>query len=624
MKLESMNLENFQGIRSFKFEPKGRNTIVRGTNGSGKTTLFSAFMWCLFGKDSQGRSDFAIKTLDTTGQAESNIDHSVEVVLSEGDRSWTLKKVLKEKWTKKRGDPKASFTGNTIDHYIDGVPVTKREWDTKIGAIIDEEMFKLLTNPMYFNNLHWQKRRETLLNVCGDVSDGDVIASDKNLSGLPDILGSRTMDEHRKVVASRRKEINDRLKEIPARIDELTKTLAGVQDMARSSIQGRISKLEQELKDMEAGGSDVSLSKRKLELDNELMKIEHDIDKALHVATAEVASQITILQKTLAEHEIALDKADRTRDGYQDIVNKSEQEIGMLRDDWFKVNDQKPSIDSTCPTCGQALPEEEVQAANEKANQKKAFALANINEEGKRMKKRKEDAEKGVEIQSGLIKNLTEELASIKLNLAFLEEKRVAIKAPADLVKKADELKKAIADVSDQILKGDSPIDTTEIRQALQTGRAKLASIDAAEKTADRIEVLKADEKKLAEEFEALEQQMFIMDKFTIAKVSLLDEKINSKFTFAKFKLFESQINEGIKETCITTYNGIPWGAGLNRGSEINIGLDIIRTLSDHFGVTAPCFVDNAEAIVELIEPGGQTIKLFVDGKYNELEVEYD
>ncbi|KKL91692.1 hypothetical protein LCGC14_1892130, partial [marine sediment metagenome] len=76
--------------------------------------------------------------------------------------------------------------------------------------------------------------------------------------------------------------------------------------------------------------------------------------------------------------------------------------------------------------------------------------------------------------------------------------------------------------------------------------QAKLATLDAAEKTKDRIENLKMEERDLGIEFEELEKQIFLMEKFIVAKVGLLEGKINSKFQLARFKLFETQINEGI------------------------------------------------------------------------------
>jgi hypothetical protein len=165
MRLISLTLNNFKGIKSFALKPQGKDINIYGDNATGKTTLADAFMWLLFDKDSQNRKDFQIKTLGQDGEPEHGLEHSVEAVLElENGKRITLKKVFKEKWTKKRGSATAEFTGHTTDHFIDGVPAKKKEYDEKIAEIADEQIFRLLTDPAYFNQqLHWQKRRELLL-----------------------------------------------------------------------------------------------------------------------------------------------------------------------------------------------------------------------------------------------------------------------------------------------------------------------------------------------------------------------------------------------------------------------------------------------------------------------------
>ena len=208
-------------------------------------------MWLLFNKDSQNRSDFEIKTLGPNGQPEHGLEHMVEAILElEDGQRLALKKVYQEKWQKKRGSATAEFTGHTTDHFIDGVPVKKKEYDEKIAEIADEEIFRLLTDPRYFNEiLHWQKRRELLLEVCGDVSDAEVIASKADLSKLADILGNRTIEQHRKVIQSRRTEINRELEKIPVRIDEVKLGLPNVDDISNAEeLSNDIAKLREELK----------------------------------------------------------------------------------------------------------------------------------------------------------------------------------------------------------------------------------------------------------------------------------------------------------------------------------------------------------------------------------------
>ena len=104
--------------------------------------------------------------------------------------------------------------------------------------------------------------------------------------------------------------------------------------------------------------------------------------------------------------------------------------------------------------------------------------------------------------------------------------------------------------------------------------------------------------------------------------MQLLEEKINSKFKHARFKLFDQQINDGLRENCETLYKGIPYSSGLNNAARINIGLDIINTLSDHYDFAAPIFVDNSEAVTKLIDVNAQVISLVVSEVDKELRIE--
>ena len=150
----------------------------------------------------------------------------------------------------KRGSATAEFTGHTTDHFVDGVPVQKKEYDARIAEIADENIFRLLTDPRHFNEvLHWQRRRDMLLQVCGDVSDEEVIENKKELAKLADILGNRTIEQHRKVIQARRAEINKELEKIPVRIDEVKKGLPNIDDITNEKeLPKDIAKLREELK----------------------------------------------------------------------------------------------------------------------------------------------------------------------------------------------------------------------------------------------------------------------------------------------------------------------------------------------------------------------------------------
>ena len=192
IRLKQLKINNFKGIKALKldFGTDGNNTIY-GANGSGKTTVFDSFTWLLFGKDSQGKSDFEMKPLDQ----ENNIIHNQEVEVSaelliDGEVV-ELRKVLSEKWTKKRGSETAEFTGNETNYFFNSVPLTQKEFTFKITNIVEEYIFKVLTNPIAFVSLKWQEQRVILLEIAGIPSDAEIALGDTDLENLINEVGTQ-------------------------------------------------------------------------------------------------------------------------------------------------------------------------------------------------------------------------------------------------------------------------------------------------------------------------------------------------------------------------------------------------------------------------------------------------
>ena len=150
----------------------------------------------------------------------------------------------------------------------------------------------------------------------------------------------------------------------------------------------------------------------------------------------------------------------------------------------------------------------------------------------------------------------------------------------------------------------------------------QLALVEASEKAKMRIDELAQAEGKLAAAYEECNSQIFLVDSFIRAKTDMLSERINSRFQLARFVMFKKNIgNDGIEECCEVAVNGVPY-SDLNNAMRINVGLDIIRTLSEHYHFNAPVFVDNAESVTDLLPmPDHQVIRLVVNSEAKKLLV---
>ncbi len=646
--LKSLRFTNFKGFEHFLFETGGGNVSGFGTNATGKTTIVDGFTWLLFGKDSNGRTDFEIKKLDARGKVvQHGLDHEVEATLQVDGHSRIFRKVFAEKWTKQRGSATAEFTGHKTDHFLDGVPVTAGEYKAAVAALIPEELFRLLTLPDYFNSLKMEARRKILLDVCGDIADSDVVSSNEELAKLILTLDGRSIEDQKKVVAEERKRVNKELEKIPIRIDEARRSIPDTSELDETlldedleTLRSRIDSRENEASRIRGGGEIAAKRKQVAELESDMIGIKSRLQSAGIDAAAKQRDTTNRLHADCDQLRRTIDDKQQRRGQNERAIEACKREADLQRADWMRVNaEQLPhQHDENCPTCGQSLPEEQIKSAHDKAeaafNKRKSELLQKINETGKSAVAESERLESDNVKLAAEIESDGERLAALQVQAAdaeaTLQELRAGITDPLadpEYTEKSSEVDVLRTEIYQLEQSTESALAT--IRESIRGLREEIAAIERdkariaqARTVQQRIEELTAEERHLAERYEELECQLFAIEEFTRTKVAMLEQRINDKFKLARFRLFETQINGGLKEVCDTMYGGVPYDGGLNNAARINVGLDIINTLSAHYDVEAPIWIDNAESVVELIDTRAQVIRLVVSEADRTLRIE--
>ncbi len=640
MRLTSLTLRNFKGVKDFTLDTQGCDISVFGENRTGKTTLFDAFSWLLFDKDSKNRKDFEVKTLTPSGEALHNLSHEVEAVLDMDGKTLTLRKAYAEKYTRKRGSAAQEFTGHTTDYYVNCVPVGKREYDDQIKAIANEDIFRLLTNPLYFNEcMKWQDRRNLLLEICGNISDQDVIASDKALARLPEILRDYSQEQYKAIIKGKRKEINDELEKAPVRIDEATRSLADITDLIIeelpadiAKLKGAVSEKQAELARIKNGGEIAEKRKRIAEIETEMLDILRMDKEGIDEQVRSMQRGLDAVQMRRAKLQSDLNTGAYTIDSKKKVITEIEHNMAKMRSEYASIKAREPNLDATCFACGQPIPEAKMQSALEAFNMDKAEKLAANQTQGKAYKAESDrikdeigaleiqasDARAGMIAEDVAIEDIDKAIAELRRGHACTQERADYAAKQQDKTLLENEIAElqvgnaaAVATVQQEI---------ADLNLALDTLLKSQAAVSTNETTEKRIQQLKERERTLAAEYERLEGELYLCDQFTRAKVSMLEEKINCKFKLARFRMFEEQINGGLADACETTFEGVPYSV-LNHEAQINIGLDIISTLIEHYGFDAPVFVDNAEAVTKLINIPAQMIRLVVSAEDRVLRV---
>lgn len=634
MKLVQLNLQNFKGIEfgDFRFT---NNTIIRGDNATGKTTVFDALCWLLFGKDSLDRADFQIKTLKN-GEPVHNVNHMVQAAFDNEDGTgFTLKRIYREKYSNPRGG-EVKLTGHTTDYFINDVPSKEKEYKAFINSMINEDVFKLITNPLFFNEQYtWQNRRKLLLEMCGDVDDASVINSKEELKRLTELLNGRSVDEQRKIIASKKTAINKELDMIPVRIDEAVNCKPTPLE-AEQKLKDDITTIETAIKQLE---EDKSVIVNGLDGAERTAKIR-EVKRKLADRKSQLMNEHTDNERRL-EHEyklslVQLQMAESERDRYKDReyeldtqIQQEEARIEKLQAEFDDFN-QSQFNKELCPTCGQKLPASKYEELQTIFNQSKAVKLEEwqkLIDSAKALKQKYIEQKEIMQVKADGMCSQIEELSNNKdaKQKAMNEVGEVNLDNDVQINDLKAELFMLELDEDntsdDQLKRLDSELsELADKRSTLQT---ELTKYDVIRDITKRINELEQEQQRLINEKNLVDETAFLLDEFVKAKVEMLEDTINKHFTITTFKMANVLVNGSVEDCCETMVDGVPYRS-LNNAARINAGIDIINALTKFYNVTAPVFIDNAEAVTKFVNCNSQTIKLIVDETCKELCVDLE
>lgn len=634
MKLTQLNLQNFKGIEfgDFRFT---NNTIIRGDNATGKTTVFDALCWLLFGKDSLDRADFQIKTLKN-GEPVHNVNHMVQAAFDNEDGTgFTLKRIYREKYSNPRGG-EVKLTGHTTDYFINDVPSKEKEYKAFINNMINEDVFKLITNPLFFNEQYtWQNRRKLLLEMCGDVDDASVINSKDELKRLTELLNGRSVDEQRKIIASKKTAINKELDMIPVRIDEAVNCKPTPLE-AEQKLKDDIATIETAIKQLD---EDKSVIVNGLDGAERTAKIR-EVKRKLADRKSQLMNEHTDNERRL-EHEyklslVQLQMAESERDRYKDReyeldsqIKQEEARIDKLQAEFDDFN-QSQFNKELCPTCGQKLPASKYEELQTIFNQSKAVKLEEwqaLIDSAKALKQNYIEQKEIMQVKADGMCSQIEELSNNKdaKQKAMNEVGEVDLDNDVQVNDLKVELFMLELDEDntsdDQLKRIDSELsELADKRSTLQT---ELTKYDVIRDITKRINELEQEQQRLINEKNVVDETAFLLDEFVKAKVDMLEDTINKHFTITTFKMANVLVNGSVEDCCETMVDGVPYRS-LNNAARINAGIDIINALTKFYNVTAPVFIDNAEAVTKFVNCNSQTVKLIVDETCKELRVDME
>lgn len=646
VKIEKLNIPRFKGMTNMTVE-FGDSTKIWGANETGKTTIMDAFTWLLFGKDSTGKGVFDIKTINPDGSTTPKVDVEVEATIDISGRTVNLRKVYREKWVTRRGDSEEVLDGHETLCFLDKVPVQIGEFKRRISDIIDEEVFKLITDPFYFARMDKKDKRSVLISMAGEITDETILKIKPELGPVVGLLKGKNIAEEEKRINEEIRQIDNSLKEIPARIDETQRAIAtGEKDW--DAIRTKIEESEANAKLKEKSRNDMTsvgdeIRQKQQEAMNRIAYLDRDAFSKKRDSEMQAADKNAAINTERARAQRIIDGLINEIEDCDIRIKRKQEDIvelealnANLRQSWVDENEKSLTInpeDIACPTCHREYDPDKVHEI-----QTEAIAKFNASKN-----KRLEQISKDGALNNTRIAQLKNEIQALKEKMQAadkdiadareLKQKYEKVKLHEPEIQKLDQvpgyleakikLEEELRKIQDEYTKP----DTTEIDREIQELRnqiyqlkTELGGESVVTATKNRLAQIESQQKELSQRKAELERVGLMVTEFRKTKIQEVENSVNQMFKYIRFRMFKAQMNGGEEEVCDAIYKGVPYES-LNTAAKVNAGIDIINALCRHRNTTAPIFIDNRESVTDIIPTESQVISLIVEPGSKEIRI---
>lgn len=632
--LKKLSVENYKKFEAKEFDFTGR-TEVSGRNRQGKTSLMDAYFDVLTGKLADGTLPNNIRR-KVDGE---EVDDPVvrELVIDVDGTEYVIQKKTKK-----------GKSSNTVEYYVNGIKRNKTEYMEILKRIADPDTIAMCSNARVFLNEIQKataKARETLGGIAGfsetqfraehpeyewiknEGVEGDSIEEilkarrrelRKAKSDVDDIAKQIRKEQGRQVecdetLPAQRDELLDLLKEnekqekalcdASREYDRISIELAGLK-RSRDALVEKAGKTVREKHDRITSLL-YTLKSDKKNAENKLRLAEMDLEHA---------------NKGIERHKAALAQAKKK---YTEALKEKwdgDTELTTIRGAEFDL------AAAICPTCGQALPEEQVETAKRKFEFNKQSRIAKKLEEKEQFEKNKRtkleriteddnEASEGLETAKETKKEAETVIEATKkkitsLALEIAETEKEAEKPIPEPDMSGDEEYKAVCDKISALEESLNGIGNGENDRILLSNNrhsleAKLRDVEAKIKTqtarleekANNLEELQEEQKKLSQNQANIQQKVDQLTEYSIEKNKALAGVINPHFKHFQFQFLDYTQDGEPMETCRMICNGINYANGLNHSDRILCNIDLVMGLQEMNDLRLPVWVDDTESV---------------------------
>ncbi len=649
VELKQLNIENYKKFESaeYQFAPR---TMVSGRNRQGKSTLMDAYFDTLTGKLADGTLPSGVRRKIDGEEVKGDVIREL-VILIDG-----VETVIRKKLTK-----------SATSYEVDGIKYSKTKLNEYLSKIASPKVILMCSNARVFLN----ELRKSTASARAMLEKMAGFNADKVLQDNPEvseIIKNHSVEEVVKKLNKDRKDIQKKIDAKKVEIDTVKKQGipdATVLEEKRGQVLNHLIELRQKEQQLcDSGKAYDELSYEIVGLKKSRDAIISNAAEALQEEKRKIVSllnnrrfkqkqeedNLRVLENFLATAE----KPERIQQRITVLQEKYKQTYASTFDETALNAIQNEKFDpesAICPTCGQNLPEEQVERLKTEFEQKKKERieaelakkeqfkadkqqkLKDIAEEGNsEVARRKEVEEKRKDIESQ-IEQTKKNISTLASEIAQKNQELEKLPEEPDMSGN-EEHQAVVAEIQKKQEQLDGLTDNSEENAAVQAERMsaekELTGIEtkiemakqAVQKQAETLEQLNADRKKLGQEDSDIQQKLDMLKEFSIKKNQKLAEAINPLFKHFQFQFLDYTQDGEPVEVCKMICDGIGYFDGLNHSDQILCNIDLVAGLQKMNGLNLPIWVDDVESVNadRIPDTGRQMILLKVSD--DELKVE--
>ena len=653
VELKQLNIENYKKFESaeYQFAPR---TMVSGRNRQGKTTLMDAYFDALTGKLADGTSPNNVRRKEDGEEVEGVVSRELTLLI-DGDETVIRKETKKGK------------SSSTTKYQVDGFDYNQTKYKEFLKGISDPETIMMCSNAKAFLN-ELQKSTAEARKTLTDMSGFDVDAFMRSNPEIMQITKGHPVEETAKQLKKDKKNKQEDIKDKVSKIEVVKKQEipdAAVLEEKRGQVLNHLIELRQKEQQLSDSGKAYD------ELSYEIVGLKKSRDAIVSNAAEALQEEKKKIVSLLNDRRFKQKQEEdnlRVLENFLSTAEKPEriqQRITVLQEKYKQTyastfdetalnaiqNEKFDPESAICPTCGQNLPEEQVERLKTEFEQKKQERihaelakkeqfkadkqqkLKDITEEGNsEVARRKEVEEKRKDIESQ-IEQTKKNISTLASEIAQKNQELEKLPSEPDMSGN-EEYQAVVAEIQKKQEQLDGLTNNSEENAAVQSERMsaekELTGIEtkiemakqAVQKQAETLEQLNAERKKLGQEDSDIQQKLDMLKEFSIKKNQALAEAINPHFKHLQFQFLDYTQDGEPLEVCKMICDGIGYFDGLNHSDQILCNIDLVAGLQELNGLKLPIWIDDAESVNEERFPKMEQQVIYLKVSDNELKVE--